>query len=141
MIGRATALAAAIALSALAAPAAAESQRLADAWEAARTETDPPLSDAAAAQINITGYHGAVARLCEGFELDVDEIAAASDALVLEGADGLDPEALMRHQAGILVAIGVAHGLFLAEGSLNRETFCAQAAESRDTPGYDHHWR
>jgi uncharacterized protein with LGFP repeats len=134
-----TACALAAALAATAAPALAQSQRLQAAWDAATAE-GPVLEDAAAARLNQIAYHSAVDGLCEGFEIDVAEISAAANA-VLADAAALDPEAAMARQAEILVALGTAHGIFLAEGSLNPAAFCAEAAAVRDDPAFDDHWR
>lgn len=57
------------------------------------------------------------------------------------GGEALDPMQLMGRQADILIALGAAHGLFLAEGSLHRDAFCAAAAEARADPEFAHYGR
>ncbi|MBA3324227.1 MAG: hypothetical protein H0T41_02750 [Rhodobacteraceae bacterium] len=134
----AAALAAAIALAAP--PASAQSQRLDAAWEAALNERALELDDSQFAELNVIAYHSAVARLCDGFAVDVAKIAAATDAVVAGATEGLEAGPVMARQADILIALGTAHGLFLAEGSLNHDAFCAAAAETRADPEFAHYW-
>lgn len=139
MNGPIAALAVAAALTA-ALPAAAQSHRLDAAWEAALAERGLVLDDDHFAELNLIAYHAAVARICDGFEVDVAKIADATDEVVAAGNDGLDPAQLMGRQADILIALGTAHGLFLAEGSLQRDAFCAAAEETRADPDFAHYW-
>lgn len=133
-------LCAALAASALALPAAAASDRLEAAWDAATLELDGVVSDQQIARINVVGYHSAVAALCEGFTLDQAEVADVTNAILQANPEGLNDEALLGRHVDILIAIGTARGLFLAEGSLHRERFCAQAQEARDAPDFDDLW-
>ena len=125
----------------LAAPAFAENQRLSAAWEAAINEEGAYLSPEAQAQMNVIAYHAAVAKLCEGFEVDAGEIASASNALVAEAVKGLEGEALITRHTDLLIDLGTSQGIFLAEGSLHPDKFCAEAAEARADGSYDDHWR
>jgi hypothetical protein len=81
-----------------------------------------------------------VARLCEGFVADPDKIAAATNAVLAAALDGLEGDAVIARHADILIALGTTHGLFLAEGSLQREAFCAEAAAARADPAFVHFW-
>lgn len=137
---RTSTLALAAALAA-ALPAHAEGPRLEAAWSAAEAEWNGLIEDAQAAKINVIAWHAAVSRLCDGYELDLDEIAAATDAILLAPPDAIDPEALLERHASILIALGTAQGLFLAEGSLDQDSFCAAAAEVRADPDFDDLWR
>lgn len=134
-------LAAALALALAAPPAAAQSQRLAAAWETLISEEEPDIAPAEIAKLNTIAYHAAVARLCEGFDLDVEKIAAASNEVVAAAVAGLEGEALLARHADVLISLGATHGLFLAEGSLHPEAFCAAAAETRDDPEFADLWR
>ena len=134
-------LTAAAALFVAALPAAAEGPRLLDAWAAADAEWEGLIDDAEAANINVIAWHAAVARTCDGYELDVEEIAAATDAILLAPPDAMEAEALLERHASILIALGTAQGLFLAEGALDRDGFCAAAAEVRADPDFDDLWR
>lgn len=126
---------------AVAGPALAQSHRLSAAWEAAINEEGAYLAPAALARLNTVAYHAAVAKLCDGFQVDADKIAAVSDGVIAQALEGLDGEALAARHADILIDLGTAHGLFLAEGSLHPEKFCATAAEVRAEAGFDDLWR
>jgi hypothetical protein len=128
-------------LAAISAPAFAENQRLAAAWEAATGEEGGYLTPAAQAQMTIIAYHAAVAKLCDGFEVDAGEIASASNAVVAEAVKGLEGEALITRHTDLLIDLGTSQGIFLAEGSLHPDKFCAEAAEARADGSYDDHWR
>ena len=73
--------------------------------------------------------------------LDAGEIASASNALVAEAVKGLEGEALITRHTDLLIDLGTSQGIFLAEGSLHPDTFCAEAAEARADGSYDDHWR
>lgn len=122
-------------------PARAESHRLTAAWDAAISEDGAYLAPAAQARLNLIAYHAAVAKLCEGFEVDPEKIAAVSNGVVAEAVAGLDGEALIARHADILIDLGTSHGLFLAEGSLHPDKFCAQAAETRADASFEDLWR
>ena len=131
-----------IGLGALAAgPALAESHRLEAAWEAAISEEADDLAPGLQAGLNLVAYHAAVARLCDGFEVDDGKIAEESNAIITEALEGLDGEALYHRHAVLLIDMGVRHGLFLAESSLHPQRFCADAEEVRASEDYEHHWR
>jgi hypothetical protein len=142
MTRTALALPAAFALGlAVAAPAAAQSHRLSAAWEAALSEEENYLAPAQQAEINVIAYHAAVAKLCEGFPVDVEKIAAASNDVVAAALEGLEGEALVTRHADMLIDLGTTHGLFLAEGSLHPEKFCEEAAATRAEPDFVSYWR
>lgn len=126
--------------SVLAGSAFAEPQRLSAAWEAAIGE-DEALAPAARAQLQIFAYHAAAAKLCEGFSLDAQGIAEAAKPVVAEALAGLEGEERAMAEADLMIDIGTAHGLFLAEGSLEPERFCADAAAAREDPAYEDLWR
>lgn len=111
------------------------------AWDAALALREPVLSDAEFARVQAIGHQAAVAGLCDGFELDPAKVAAAGDAILAEGADRLEEAELMARQADILLTLGRAQGLFLAEGALDRDRFCADAAEARADPAFANYWR
>ncbi len=121
-------------------PAAAEGQRLSAAWEAAIAEGET-LAPAIRADLNVIAYHAAVARLCEGFPVDVEKLSAASSNLLVAAVEGLEGEALLERHTDLLIDLGVAHGLFLAEGSLQPDTFCAEAAAVRDDVEFQNFWQ
>jgi hypothetical protein len=138
-MSRALILAAALGL-APALPAFADGARLSAAWDAAIAEGDT-LAPAIRADINVIAYHAAVARLCEGFPVDVGKLAAAGDELLTAAVAGLEGEALLERHTDLLIDLGVAHGLFLAEGSLDLQNFCAEAAAVRDDAEFQSYWQ
>jgi len=109
----AAALAAAIALAAP--PASAQSQRLDAAWEAALNERALELDDSQFAELNVIAYHSAVARLCDGFAVDVAKIATATDAVVAGATEGLEAGPVMARQADILIAAAGTPGIITPE--------------------------
>jgi hypothetical protein len=119
-------------------PAAAASDPLASAWDAAAPVG--AITDEQAARINVVAYHGAVASLCDGFPLDEAEVAEVTNAILQANPEGLTAEELLARHVDILIGIGTARGLFLAEGSLQTERFCARAQETRDLPDFDDLW-
>lgn len=121
--------------------ARAESHRLTAAWDAAINEDGAYLAPADQARLNVIAYHAAVAKLCEGFEVDAGKIADASNGVITAAVAGLDGEALIARHADILIDLGTSHGLFLAEGSLHPDKFCAQAAEVRADAAFEDLWR
>lgn len=141
MIRAALAMPAALALGLAAAlPAAAQSHRLSAAWEAALSEEEGYLEPAEQAQLNVIAYHGAVARLCEGFTVDVKKLGVAANDVIAGALEGLADQALIDRHADILIDLGTTHGLFLAEGSLHPEQFCAEAAATRADPAFAGFW-
>lgn len=129
----------AAALAAGALPALGADQ-LAAAWEAAAMEREGVITEAQFARLNVVAYHGAVASLCEGFALDEAEVAEATNAILQANPEGLSAEDLLARHVDILVAVGTARGLFLAEGSLHPEAFCAGAQRTRDLADFDDLW-
>lgn len=124
-------------------PAVAEggSAHLEAAWAAAVGEIEGVIDAGELSTINQVAYQAAVARLCDGFDLDVEEIAAVTNTMLGGGPADLDATAQVARHTEILIALGTVHGLFLAEGSRHHDRFCAEATEARDAPGFDHHWR
>ncbi len=133
-------LAAALACAA-AVPAFAQSHRLEAAWEAALGEETPMLAPERISEINVIAYHGAVARLCDGFAIDIDKLGAASNEMVAAALEGVPEDEMVARHSQLLIALGTVHGLFLAEGSLHQEEFCANAAETRADPEFTEYWR
>lgn len=129
-------------LAALAAgPALADSHRLTAAWEAAVNEEDQSLSPETRARLNVIAYHAAVARLCEGFPVDQARMATVSDEVIRDAVGDLEGDALITRSTDILIDLGTSHGLFLAEGSLHPEEFCAEAEAARADPEFAHLWQ
>lgn len=132
--------AAALAASLFAMPALAETDQLGAAWDAAGLAYEGVLTNAEAAKLNVVAYHAAVAGLCEGFTLDARQVADVTGAILDAGPADATQEALLNRQVDIMLTLGTAKGLFLAEGALHRERFCAQAKETRDEPDFDDLW-
>lgn len=133
-------LCAAALAAAVAAPAAA-ADPLQAAWEAAAMDREGVITDEQFARLNVIAYHGAAATLCEGFALDEAEVAEATNAILQASPEGADAAALLQRRVDILIALGTARGLFLAEGSMQPDRFCAAARENRDAPDFDDFWK
>lgn len=133
-------LSAAALLAVLTAPAMAETDRLEAAWDAAALAHDGVLTDTEAARLNVVAYHAAVAGLCDGFALDPAAVAEVTGAILDAGPADATQEALLGRQVDVMLTLGTAKGLFLAEGALHHERFCAQAAQTRDEPDFDDLW-
>ena len=128
-------------LIAIAADAADDDHRLDDAWKAAVLDLEGVVTDKQYAAINSLAYHSAVARLCDGFELDTDKLSKAINEIVAQGVDQVDDDVNMARQAHVLITLGTSHGIFLAEGSLHRDQFCADAVAAKADPENTSFWK
>ncbi|MBP7242825.1 hypothetical protein [Amaricoccus sp.] len=137
---RARLLCAAALAATAAAPAWAASDPLQAAWEAASADREGSITDQQFARLNVIAYHGAAASLCEGLALDGVQVADAVNAILQANPEGATAEALVQRHVDILVALGTARGLFLAEGSLHPDRFCASAKDAREAPDFDDFW-
>lgn len=119
---------------------AEDDHRLDEAWKAAMEEVEGVLTPPQHAALNALAYESAVARLCDGFKLNIDAYAAGVNAIITAGPEGLSDEQHVERQASILVSLGTSHGLFLAEGAAQKDAFCAGAAEAKADPESQHSW-
>ena len=80
-------------------------------------------------QAVVTGiaYAASAALLCDGIDIDADKVAAATTAVLAEGPKGLTDEEQLGRYTNIMLMMGTAKGILLAEGALHKADFCAAA--------------
>lgn len=117
-----------------------DDHRLDDAWKAAVEDNEGVLSPAQVSGLNVLAYESAVARLCDGFKLDEKKFAT-SVAAVVTGGNTLSEEEQVQRLTAVMFQLGTANGLFLAEGAMKKDTFCAQAAEEKADKDHPHNWQ
>jgi hypothetical protein len=106
-----------------------DDHRLDEAWKAALEEQEGILTPQQSATLNTVAYQAAVTRVCEGFELDRAKYAKAVNDIIVPGSDARTDEQNLERQSSILVSLGAAYGLFLAEGTAKKGDFCENAKE------------
>lgn len=121
--------------------ATSDDHRLDDAWKAALMGLEGILTPGQHATVNSIAYHAAAARLCDGVDLDVDKVSKAIDEIVAAASPDMDDAHKMERINDILLTLGTAKGLFLAEGSLHKVEFCAAAVASKSDPENPHFWK
>jgi hypothetical protein len=120
---------------------AADDHRLDDAWKAALEDLEGVMTEKEHALTNAIAYHAAAARLCDGIELDVDEVGKAINTIAGGSDASLGDDQRMERLSNILLTLGTAKGIFLAEGSLQKEQFCKEAMASKADSENDHFWK
>ncbi len=118
-----------------------DDNRLDDAWKAALEEQEGVLSPQQNAALNNIAYQAAVARVCAGFEIDRAKYAKAVNDLIVPGSDKRSDTEVLERQTSILISLGTAYGLFLAEGTAQKDDFCANAAEFKGDKELTHLWQ
>lgn len=120
--------------------AKADDARLDDAWKAAMEDNEGILTPAQLAGLNVLAYESAAARLCSELTLDEKKFGASVTA-VAKGGEKLTEEEQVQRLAAVMYMLGTAHGLFLAEGSMKKEAFCAEAVKQKADPEYKSNWQ
>jgi hypothetical protein len=131
-------------LCAMASPAAlaeTDNHRLDDAWKAALMDQEGVITQQQHATINSIAYHAAAARLCDGLDLDTDKVATAMNAIATPADAAMEDEHVLERLTHIVMTLGVAKGLFIAEGSLKKTEFCADAMSSKTEEGNEHFFK
>lgn len=120
-----------------------DDDRLDKAWDAAAALDEGLLSDPLEAMLNNMAYQAAVTNVCQGFELDVKKFSTAFTDIQQQAADeqetDFSDEDIRAWNTAMAVKLGVATGLFIAEGQAKPKDFCANAAElkkDKDVPNY-----
>ena len=131
--GAAAALALGLATAAVQADTA-DDFRIDDAWKAALQDTDGILNDKQMAVINSIAYGASAALLCDGIDIDPEKVAVATTAVLAETPPDLSDEEQLERYTNIMLMLGTAKGILLAEGALHKDAFCATAnTEKADT--------
>jgi hypothetical protein len=111
------------------------------AWKAAFMDFEGVLTPEQHAQLNNIANHSAAARLCDGLELDVGKVANAVNGIVMAAEQGMSDEHKLERISNILVSLGMIKGLLLAEGSLDKDSYCAAAMKLKAEEPNDHFWK
>ncbi len=120
-----------------------DDDRLDKAWDAVAALNEGLLSDPLEAMLNNMAYQAAVTNVCPGFELDVKAFSKAFTDIQQQAADeqeaDFSDDDIRAWNTAMAVKLGVATGLFIAEGKAKPKDFCANAAElkrDKDVPNY-----
>jgi len=139
---RGTSVALAIGFTATAAHAqAADDFRIDDAWKAALEGNEGILTEKQQAVVTGIAYAAAAALLCDGIDIDADKVAAATTAVLAEGPKGLTDEEQLGRYTNIMLMMGTAKGILLAEGALHKADFCAAATAAKTDVQSANFWK
>ncbi len=126
---------------AIAAPALADDNRIDDAWKAALMENDGLLNEKQQAAINGIAYAAAAALLCDGIDIDPDKVAKETTEVLSGGPKDLSEEDEFQRYTAIMLMLGTAKGILLAEGALHKAEFCANAMEEKADTEVANFWK
>ncbi len=139
---RGTSVALAIGFTATAAHAqAADDFRIDDAWKAALEGNEGILTEKQQAVVTGIAYAAAAALLCDGIDIDADKVAAATTAVLAEGPKGLTEDEELARYTDIMLTLGTAKGILLAEGALHKADFCAAATAAKTDVQSANFWK
>lgn len=109
------------------------------AWQRLDILTQSYLNDQQQIKLQQLAFAAAVADICEGFEVDSEKFVAA-----FQEFDSVKQKEPVNGQGywyeRMLVAYGMATGLFAAEGLLVNEQFCNAASELKAS-STSHYWK
>ena len=112
--------------------------RIDDAWKAALQDSEGVLTDKQHALMNSIAYHAAAAQLCDGLDIDADEVATATNGVLVDAPKDLTDEEQLERLTNIMLSLGTAKGIILAEGALHKADFCANAMQDQADAQHDH---
>lgn len=138
---RRTAGAAALMSLAAAAPAQADDLRIDDAWKAALQDNYGVLSEKQMGMINVIAYSSAAALLCDGIDIDADKVAKATTDVLAAGPQDLNEDEQLQRYTDVILMLGTAKGIMLAEGALHQDVFCTAARAEKDAAGAQSFWK
>ena len=122
-------------------PALADDLRIDDAWKAALENTDGVLTDPQHAEINSIAYQSAAALLCDGIDIDAPKVAKAVDTILAAAPADLTDEQQLQRYTDILLMLGTAKGIILAEGAMHEEEFCEGATAAKAEADANSFWK
>lgn len=117
-----------------------DDNRLDEAWRDALEDFEGVVTPQQQAQLNLLAYQAAVARVCDGFKLHLENYAKGVNEIILSNADKLDDQQTLARHTNILLTLGTTYGLFLAEGNAKKESFCKAAADDKKDTGFVSVW-
>jgi len=133
---------AALLLAAIAAPALAEDDlRIDDAWKAALQDQHGVLTEKQHALVNAIAFGAAAALLCDGIDIDPEKVSKAITSVLADGPKELTEEEELARYTDIMLTLGTAKGILLAEGALHKQAFCTTAAEEKSSKPEDTFWK
>lgn len=122
----------AIGLAATAAQAQAPDDfRIDEAWKAALEGNEGILTDKQQAVVYGIAYAASAALLCDGIDIDADKVAKATTAVLADEPKDLSDDEQLERYTNIMLMMGTAKGILLAEGALHKADFCAAADAER----------
>ncbi len=124
-----------------AAPALADDYRIDAAWKAALENTDGVLTDPQHATVNMIAYNSAASLLCDGIELDTPRVVKVMDEIIAAAPAELTPEQQLERYTDILMMLGTARGIILAEGALHEKEFCEGANAAKADADINDFWK
>jgi len=110
------------------------------AWQRLDELTQSYLSDEQQKKVQQLAFAAAVSDICPGFEVDKEKFVDAFKEFNGEKQKSLPDAEQGQWRDKLLVAYGIATGLFSAEGMLVKEQFCSAAEELKKT-STDHYWQ
>lgn len=110
-------------------------------WQQAVELLDGILTPEQQLIFNEIAFAAAVSNLCEGYSLESDKFSADFAQLHHVNASVMSDAELEYFRNHLMFSYGVAVGLFMAEGSIDRDGFCRRAGEHRDDPEIPHYWQ
>lgn len=111
--------------------AAADDFRIDEAWKATLPDSDGVLTEKQQGLVNVIAYSSAAALLCDGIDIDGDKVAKATTGILADGPKDLDDEEQLARYTHIVMIMGTAKGIILAEGALHKDDFCANSAKEK----------
>lgn len=117
-----------------------DDQRLDEAWSDALEDLEGVLTPQQHATVNLLAYQAAVTRVCDGFTLNQDKYAKGVNDIIISNADKLNDEQKLARHTNILLTLGTAYGLFLAEGNAKKDSFCKAAADDKKDTSFANVW-
>lgn len=129
-------------LAGLAGPAlAADDLRIDDAWKAALQDQHGVLTEKQHALVNALAFGAAAALLCDGIDIDSDKVSKAITSVLADGPKDLTEDEELARYTDIMLTLGTAKGILLAEGALHKAAFCTSAAEEKSSKPEDTFWK
>lgn len=122
-------------------PVLADDNRIDDAWKAALMENDGLLNEQQQAAINGIAYASAAALLCDGIDIDPDKVAKETTEVLSGGPKDLSEEDEFQRYTAIMLMLGTAKGIILAEGALHKAEFCANAMKEKADTEVANFWK
>ena len=101
---------------------------------------DGVLTDKQHALINSIAYHAAAAQMCDGIDIDAPEVTKAVESVIADAPKDLVEGEQIERMTTIILMLGTAKGIILAEGALHKADFCANAVQEKADAQNDHFW-